>query len=59
MCIVLESVLWILMHVAPIKNHSQQVVLYLCQFKDITAWKQPIVELEGEEDTITGILQNT
>ena len=30
------------MHVAPIKNDKDQVVLFLCQFKDITALKQPL-----------------
>lgn len=30
------------MHLAPIKNDKEQVVLFLCQFKDITALKQPL-----------------
>uniref|UniRef100_A0A914VCK9 Uncharacterized protein n=1 Tax=Plectus sambesii TaxID=2011161 RepID=A0A914VCK9_9BILA len=34
--------LWLLMHIAPIKNDKEQVVLYLSQFKDITALKQPL-----------------
>ncbi|XP_041353208.1 potassium voltage-gated channel subfamily H member 1-like [Gigantopelta aegis] len=34
--------LWLLMHLAPIKNEKDQVVLFMCTFKDITALKQPI-----------------
>ena len=30
------------MHIAPIKNDREVVVLFLCQFKDITALKQPL-----------------
>lgn len=30
------------MHIAPIKNDKEQVVLFLCQFRDITALKQPL-----------------
>jgi hypothetical protein len=30
------------MHMAPIRNDKDQVVLYLCQFKDITILKQPL-----------------
>lgn len=37
-----ESPLWLLMHMAPIKNDKDLVVLFLCQFKDITALKQPL-----------------
>ncbi|KAK3092310.1 hypothetical protein FSP39_001134 [Pinctada imbricata] len=34
--------LWLLLHIAPIRNEKEQVVLFLCTFKDITALKQPI-----------------
>lgn len=34
--------MWLLLHIAPIKNEKDQVVLFLCTFKDITALKQPI-----------------
>ncbi|PVD26093.1 hypothetical protein C0Q70_13761 [Pomacea canaliculata] len=40
--------LWLLMHVAPVKNEKDQVVLYLCTFKDITALKQPIDDDGGK-----------
>lgn len=33
------------MNIAPIKDDKNRVVLYLCQFKDITPLKQP---LDGE-----------
>ncbi|XP_061194999.1 potassium voltage-gated channel subfamily H member 1-like [Saccostrea echinata] len=36
--------LWLLLHIAPIRNEKEQVVLFLCTFKDITALKQPIDE---------------
>ncbi|CAC5372076.1 KCNH5 [Mytilus coruscus] len=36
--------LWLLLHIAPIKNEKDQIVLFLCTFKDITALKQPIDE---------------
>jgi hypothetical protein len=31
-----------LANIAPIKDDKSRVVLYLCQFKDITALKQPL-----------------
>ncbi|EJD75040.1 hypothetical protein LOAG_17737 [Loa loa] len=37
-----RSLLWLLVHIAPIKNDRNQVVLYLCQFRDITPLKQPL-----------------
>lgn len=40
--------LWLLLHVAPIKNEKDQVVLFLCTFKDITALKQPIDDEGGK-----------
>lgn len=36
--------LWLLMHISPVKNERDIVVLFLCTFRDITALKQPIVE---------------
>lgn len=36
------------MHIAPVKNEKDIVVLFLCTFKDITALKQPI---EDENNT--------
>lgn len=38
--------LWLLMHISPIRNERDIVVLFLCTFRDITALKQPI-----EDDT--------
>ncbi|XP_071080038.1 voltage-gated delayed rectifier potassium channel KCNH1-like isoform X2 [Haliotis cracherodii] len=40
--------LWLLLHVAPIKNEKDQVVLFMCSFKDITALKQPIDDEGGK-----------
>uniref|UniRef100_A0A915C2F1 Uncharacterized protein n=1 Tax=Parascaris univalens TaxID=6257 RepID=A0A915C2F1_PARUN len=37
-----KTAIWLLVHIAPIKNDKNQVVLYLCQFKDITPLKQPL-----------------
>ncbi|XP_076366902.1 potassium voltage-gated channel protein eag-like [Tachypleus tridentatus] len=34
--------LWLLLHVAPIKNEKDVVVLFLLTFRDITALKQPL-----------------
>ncbi|XP_050407025.1 potassium voltage-gated channel protein eag [Patella vulgata] len=39
--------LWLMVHVAPIKNEKDQVVLFLSTFKDITALKQPIDDETG------------
>ncbi|KAL0164330.1 hypothetical protein M9458_040083, partial [Cirrhinus mrigala] len=33
---------WLYMQVAPIRNENDKVVLFLCTFKDITVFKQPI-----------------
>ncbi|XP_075883810.1 voltage-gated delayed rectifier potassium channel KCNH5 isoform X2 [Nelusetta ayraudi] len=33
---------WFYMQVAPIRNENDKVVLFLCTFKDITLFKQPI-----------------
>ena len=39
------------MHISPIKNERDVVVLFLCTFRDITALKQPI---EDEAKDIGG-----
>lgn len=44
----LETPMWILMQVAPIKNEREVTALYLMIFKDITALKQPIEEEENK-----------
>lgn len=38
------------MHIAPITNEKDVVVLFLCTFMDITAFKQPI-----EDDSSKGL----
>ncbi|XP_076149450.1 voltage-gated delayed rectifier potassium channel KCNH5 [Alosa pseudoharengus] len=40
---------WFYMQVAPIRNENDKVVLFLCTFKDITIFKQPI-----EDDATRG-----
>ncbi|XP_030627486.1 potassium voltage-gated channel subfamily H member 5a [Chanos chanos] len=40
---------WLYMQVAPIRNENDKVVLFLCTFKDITVFKQPI-----EDETTKG-----
>lgn len=53
MCIkfrfILETPLWLLLQIAPIKNERDLVVLFLLTFRDITALKQPI-----ETDDVKG-----
>lgn len=39
---VLETPLWLLLQISPIKNERDLVVLFLLTFRDITALKQPI-----------------
>uniref|UniRef100_A0A8C6GYI2 Potassium voltage-gated channel, subfamily H (eag-related), member 5 n=1 Tax=Mus spicilegus TaxID=10103 RepID=A0A8C6GYI2_MUSSI len=40
---------WFYMQIAPIRNEHERVVLFLCTFKDITLFKQPI-----EDDSTKG-----
>ncbi|XP_053531867.1 potassium voltage-gated channel subfamily H member 5a [Ictalurus punctatus] len=44
-----RSPVWLYMQVAPIRNENDKVVLFLCTFKDITVFKQPI-----EDETTKG-----
>ena len=44
-----ETPIWISMKIAPITNEKDVVVLFLCTFMDITAFKQPI-----EDDSVKG-----
>ncbi|KAL2098629.1 hypothetical protein ACEWY4_005109 [Coilia grayii] len=44
-----RSPVWFWMQVAPIRNEADKVVLFLCTFKDITIFKQPI-----EDDNTRG-----
>lgn len=45
-----ETPIWISMQIAPITNEKDVVVLFLCTFMDITAFKQPI-----EDDSSKGL----
>jgi potassium voltage-gated channel Eag-related subfamily H member 5 len=45
-----KTPIWISMQIAPITNEKDTVVLFLCTFMDITAFKQPI-----EDDSIKGL----
>ncbi|GFX39832.1 potassium voltage-gated channel protein eag [Trichonephila clavipes] len=49
-CRVVGSPLWLLLHIAPIKNEKDMVVLFLLTFRDITALKQPL-----EDDASKGL----
>lgn len=48
------SPVWFYMQVAPIRNEYDKVVLFLCTFKDITLFKQPI-----EDESTKGESQRT
>ena len=48
-----ETPLWLLLHVAPIRNEKDVVVLFLLTFKDITALKQPIEDETGKGSSET------
>ncbi|KAM4529089.1 voltage-gated delayed rectifier potassium channel KCNH5-like [Fundulus diaphanus] len=41
--------IWLYMQIAPIRNENDKVVLFLCTFRDITLFKQPI-----EDDSARG-----
>lgn len=41
--------IWLYMQIAPIRNENDKVVLFLCTFRDITLFKQPI-----EDDATRG-----
>jgi len=42
---------WFFIKIAPIRNEQDKVVLFLCTFSDITAFKQPI-----EDDSSKGLI---
>ena len=44
-----DTPIWISMQIAPITNEKDIVVLFLCTFMDITAFKQPI-----EDESVKG-----
>uniref|UniRef100_A0A668S6U8 PAC domain-containing protein n=1 Tax=Oreochromis aureus TaxID=47969 RepID=A0A668S6U8_OREAU len=37
-----KTPIWLYMQIAPIRNENDKVVLFLCTFRDITLFKQPI-----------------
>ncbi|KAM9433158.1 voltage-gated delayed rectifier potassium channel KCNH5 isoform 1-T1 [Salvelinus alpinus] len=47
---------WFYMQVAPIRNENDKVVLFLCTFKDITVFKQPIEDesTKGKDESTSG-----
>ncbi|XP_010877197.1 potassium voltage-gated channel subfamily H member 5 isoform X1 [Esox lucius] len=47
---------WFYMQVAPIRNENDKVVLFLCTFKDITVFKQPIEDEtnKGKDESSSG-----
>ncbi|RLW09994.1 hypothetical protein DV515_00001870, partial [Chloebia gouldiae] len=47
--VLLRTPVWFYMQIAPIRNEHEKVVLFLCTFKDITLFKQPI-----EDDSTKG-----
>ncbi|KAK0411630.1 hypothetical protein QR680_005757 [Steinernema hermaphroditum] len=52
-----KTPIWLLVHVAPIKDDKDHVVLYLCQFKDITPLKQPLDDEDNKTLGLGRILQ--
>lgn len=47
---VIESPLWLLVHIAPIRDENDEVLLFLCTYRDITSIKEPL----AEDDTTQG-----
>lgn len=45
------------MQVAPIRNENDKVVLFLCTFKDITVFKQPIEDETTKGEQLGGARQ--
>ena len=45
------------MKIAPIRNEQEKVVLFLCTFSDITAFKQPIEDDSSKGGKDIDILQ--
>ncbi|CAL8393980.1 unnamed protein product [Gadus morhua 'NCC'] len=51
--------IWLYMQVAPIRNENDKVVLFLCSFRDITLFKQPVEEEESNKAGWTKIARLT
>lgn len=49
LCFTVGMPVWFFVKIAPIRNEQDKVVLFLCTFSDITAFKQPI-----EDDSSKG-----
>ncbi|KAM8920986.1 voltage-gated delayed rectifier potassium channel KCNH5 isoform 1-T1 [Pelodytes ibericus] len=50
---------WFYMQIAPIRNEHEKVVLFLCTFKDITLFKQPIEDDSTRANLGTTQVKNT
>lgn len=53
------SPVWLYMQVAPIRNENDKVVLFLCTFKDITVFKQPIEDETTKGKTISDMITDS
>ncbi|XP_069494349.1 voltage-gated delayed rectifier potassium channel KCNH5 isoform X2 [Ambystoma mexicanum] len=49
---------WFYMQIAPIRNEHEKVVLFLCTFKDITLFKQPIEDESARDNLGTAQLKS-
>ena len=47
------------MHIAPVKNEKDVIVLYLLTFRDITALKKPLDEDDPNRDTAMELINTT
>uniref|UniRef100_A0A914CJQ5 Uncharacterized protein n=1 Tax=Acrobeloides nanus TaxID=290746 RepID=A0A914CJQ5_9BILA len=52
-----KTQIWLVVNIAPIKDDKNRVVLYLCQFKDITPLKQPFNDDANKMLGLSRILQ--
>lgn len=46
---------WFFVKIAPIRNEQDKVVLFLCTFSDITAFKQPIEDDSSKGERVANI----
>lgn len=53
----LGTPVWFFVKIAPIRNEQEKVVLFLCTFSDITAFKQPIEDDSSKGGKDIDILQ--
>lgn len=52
-----KTQIWLIVHISPIQDDKNRVVLYLCQFKDITPLKQPLGDENNKVLGLSRILQ--